>query len=91
VINLKIDDIKGKEVIDANGNRIGEVEDIDLDLRSRRVAGIVLREGGLTAKIGLGDKRTVPCGMVDKIGEKVLLKEKGKLSQHDLDIITGGE
>jgi sporulation protein YlmC with PRC-barrel domain len=88
---MKIDDIKGKEVIDGNGNKIGEVEDIDLDLRSRKVEGLVLREGGLTAKIGLGDKRTVPCSMIDKIGEKILLKGKGSLSQHDLDVITGGE
>jgi sporulation protein YlmC with PRC-barrel domain len=88
---MKIDDIKGKEVIDSQGNRIGEVEDIDLNLRSRTIEGLVLREGGLTAKIGLGDKRTIPCNMVDKIGEKVLLKTKGSLSQHDLDVITGGE
>jgi sporulation protein YlmC with PRC-barrel domain len=88
---VKINDIKGKEVIDNEGNRIGEVEDIDLDLRSRRIEGLVLREGGLTAKIGIGDKRTVPCNMIYKIGEKVLLKEKGSLSQQDLDVITGGE
>ncbi|MGZ7118036.1 MAG: PRC-barrel domain-containing protein, partial [Methanobacterium sp.] len=25
---MKIDDIKGKEVIDGNGNKVGEVEDI---------------------------------------------------------------
>lgn len=88
---MKLDDIKGKEVIDDKGNKIGEVEDIDLDLRSRRIDGLVLREGGLTAKIGLGDKRTIPCSMVDKIGEKVLLKRRESLSQHDLDVITGGE
>jgi sporulation protein YlmC with PRC-barrel domain len=88
---MKIDDIKGKEVIDGEGNRIGEVEDIDLDLRNRRIEGIVLREGGLTAKIGLGDKRIVPCNMIDRIGDKILLKKKEPLSQQDLDVITGGE
>lgn len=88
---MKIDDIKGKEVIDNKGNRIGEVEDIDLDLRRQRIEGLVLREGGLTAKIGLGDTRIIPCSMVKTIGEKVLLKEGKPLSQEDLDVITGGE
>lgn len=88
---MKIDEIKGKEVIDGDGNKVGEVEDIDIDLRSRRVEGVVLREGGFSAKLGLGDKRTVPCSMIDRIGDKVLLKRKKPLSQEDLDVITGGE
>ena len=73
---MKIDDIKGKEVVDNEGNRVGEVEDIDLDLKNQRIEGLVLRKGGLTAKIGLGDKRTIPCNMIDTIGDKVLLKMK---------------
>ncbi len=88
---MNMDEIKGKEVIDSDGNKIGEVKDIDLDFGSRRIEGIVLREGGLSAKIGLGDKKTIPCEMIDRIGDKVLLKRTGKLSQHDLDVITGGE
>lgn len=90
-INMKIDDIKGKEVIDSKGNKIGEVEDIDLDLRNRRIEGLVLREGGLAGKIGRGDTKLIPCNMVDTIGEKILLKEGKPLSIHDLDVITGGE
>lgn len=87
---MKIDDIKGKEVVDSEGNKIGEVEDIDLDLKSRRVEGLVLREGGISSKIGFGDKKTIPCDMVDKIGDKILLKGRG-LTQEELDVITGGE
>lgn len=88
---MKIDEIKGKEVIDGEGNKVGEVEDVDIDLRNRRIEGVILREGGLSAKLGLGDKRTVPCSMIDRIGDKVLLKRKKPLSQEDLDVITGGE
>lgn len=91
VIYMKIDDIKGKEVIDGAGNKIGEVEDLDLDLKNRSINGLVLREGGITAKIKSGDKRIIPCDMVDKIGDKVLLKKQGDLTQEDLDVITGGE
>ena len=90
VINVKVDDVKGKEVIDEKGNIVGEVEDIDLDFRNRRIEGLVLRESGLTGKIGRGETKVVPCNMIDAIGEKVLLKGK-PLTQEDLDIITGGE
>ena len=87
---MKIDEIKGKEVIDGKGNKIGEVEDIDLDLKNQRIEGLVLREGGITAKIKSGDTKTIPCNMIETIGDKVLLK-KEPLSQEELDIITGGE
>lgn len=87
---MKINEIKGKEVIDNNGNKIGEVSDIELDLRNRRIEGIVFREGSISSKVGMGKEQTIPCNMIDKIGDKVLLKRKG-LSQHELDVITGGE
>ena len=90
VINMKIDEIKGKEVIDEKGNVVGEVEDIDLDFRNRRIEGLVLREASITGKIGRGETKLIPCNMVDAIGEKVLLKGK-PLTQEDLDVITGGE
>ena len=85
---MKLDDIKGKEVIDDKGNSIGEVEDIDLNLRSRRIEGLVLREGGLTGKIGRGETRIIPCDMIDKIGDKILLKEGEYSSQQNLDVRT---
>jgi len=87
---MKIDEIKGKEIVDANGDKIGEVSDVELDLRNRRIEGIVCRGGGISSKVGMGEERLVPCSMVDTIGDKVLLKSKG-LSQEELDVITGGE
>ena len=90
MINVKIDDIKGKEVIDDKGNIVGEVEDIDLDFKNLRIEGLVLRESGLTGKIGRGETKVVPCSMIDAIGEKVLLKGK-PVTQEELDITTGEE
>lgn len=87
---MKIDDIKGKEVIDDKGNIVGEVEDIDLDFKNLRIEGLVLRESGLTGKIGRGETKIIPCSMVDAIGEKVLLKGK-PVTQEELDITTGEE
>ncbi len=87
---MRIDDIKGKEVVDDRGNRIGEVEDIDLDLRSRRIGGLVIREGGFTAKLRIGDTRVIPCSMIQTIGDKILLKEEKPLTQEELNT-TGRE
>lgn len=72
---MKIEEIKGKEIVDANGNRIGEVSDIELDLRNRKIEGIVCRGGGISSKVGMGKEQLVPCNMVDTIGDKVLLKK----------------
>lgn len=88
---MKINEIKGKDVIDSEGNKIGEVDDLELDLRNRKIEGIVLREGSISAKVGLGEQRTIPCSMVDKIGDKVLLRSGRGRSLQDLDVITGGE
>ncbi len=71
---MKINEIKGKDVIDTQGNKIGEVEDLELDLRNRKIEAIILREGNLSAKVGVGEERTIPCSMVDKIGDKILLR-----------------
>ena len=87
---MKIDDIKGKEVIDGKGNKIGEVEDLDIDLKNQRIDGLVLREGGISARIRSSDTRKIPCSMIQTIGDKVLLK-KESISQENLDVITGGE
>jgi len=88
---MKIDEIKGKDVINAEGNKIGEVDDLELDLMNRRIEGIILREGNISAKVGLGEEKTIPCSMVDKIGDKVLLRRGSGRSLNDLDVITGGE
>jgi len=88
---MKIDEIKGKDVIDAEGNKIGVVDDLELDLGNRRIEGIILREGGISAKVGMGEEKTIPCSMVDKIGDKILLRRGSAGSLHDLDVITGGE
>jgi sporulation protein YlmC with PRC-barrel domain len=43
-------------------------------LKTNRVESVILREGGVSAKVGLGEKRVVDFNMVDTIGDKVLLK-----------------
>ena len=71
---MKIDDeLKGKEVVDNDGNKVGEISDVEWDPRANKVESIVVTEGG-AAKIGLGEKRIISYEDVDSIGEKVLLR-----------------
>jgi sporulation protein YlmC with PRC-barrel domain len=72
---MKIEDESlGKEVIDASGDQIGVVKDVEWSFKSKKVECIELEEAGISAKIGLGEKKIVPMDMVDEIGDKILIK-----------------
>jgi sporulation protein YlmC with PRC-barrel domain len=74
---MKIErELVGKEVIDASGDQVGIVKDVEWNFKSKRVESIELEEAGISAKIGLGEKKIVPINMVDEIGDKVLIKGK---------------
>ncbi len=49
---------------------------MEWDPRSNRIESIILREGGVSAKVGLGEKRIVSIDMIQSIGDNVLLKTK---------------
>ena len=74
---MKIDELKGKEVVDDRGNKIGEVSDVEWNPNSNMVESIIVTEGGASAKVGMGKKREISYNMVKTIGEKVLLKTRG--------------
>lgn len=67
------DELKGKEVIDTNGDKIGEVSDVDWNPEMNMVESILVSEG-TAAKIGMGEKKVIAFEDIDTIGEKVLLK-----------------
>jgi sporulation protein YlmC with PRC-barrel domain len=72
---MKIDsELVGKEVLDTSRYQIGVVKDVKGDFDSKRVESIELDEGGISSKIGLGDKKILPIEMVNEIGDKVLIK-----------------
>lgn len=70
------DDLIGKEVIDASGDKVGTVKEVEWDFQSKKVESIELEEAGISSKIGLGDKRVVPINEVKEIGDKVLIKSR---------------
>jgi len=65
----------GKEVIDASGNHMGVVKDVEWDLSSKKVIALELQEAGITAKIGLGDNKIIPIDIVKEVGDTVLIKD----------------
>lgn len=69
-----MNDMIGKEVIDESGDQVGIVKDVEWNPQSKTVEYILLAEGGISAKLGLGDKKLVPIDMVENIGEKVMIK-----------------
>ena len=70
------DELIGKVVIDESGDQIGIVNDLEWDFETNTVKSINLKEAGISAKIGLGDKKIVPYEKIEAIGDTVLIKGK---------------
>lgn len=74
---MKIDDdLLGKEVIDASGDKIGIVKEVEWDFNSKKVEALELEDEGISSKIGLGEKKIVPINDVKEIGDRVLIKTR---------------
>ncbi len=72
-----IDELKGKEVIDDKGDKVGIVSDTEWNPETNKIESIIVTEGvGPSAKIGRGEKRIILYEKVHSIGEKILLKEQ---------------
>lgn len=69
-----VEAVIGKEVIDESGDQVGIVEDINWNFEDNRIESIILKEAGISAKIGLGDEKIVSYEMIKTIGDKVLIK-----------------
>ena len=50
------DELKGKEVIDENGDKVGEVSDVEWNPQMNMVESLLVSEGA-AAKIGVGEKK----------------------------------
>jgi len=60
-------ELLGKQVMDKNGNDVGKVVDIDIDLSQWTVNYIRLR-------IGMIKKLPIGIDIIDKVGDKIILK-----------------
>ncbi len=71
-INIK--ELEGKDIIDADGEKVGKVDSLQVDITDNRVVGIMAKEDDLSAKLGLGESRVIPIDSVQALGENVVLK-----------------
>lgn len=67
-----IGEIKGKEVLDSNGNLIGTVDDFEWDENNFKIKNFVILEKGVGSKLGMGKDLFLPVENIKTIGEKVL-------------------
>ena len=77
------DDVRGLSVLDPNGHRIGDVDEIVVDEEERRARLLVVTSGGI---LGLGqEKRLVPVEAVGRVGDVV------RLNYTHEDVLDGTE
>ncbi len=67
-------DLSGKDIVDSNGDTIGVVDDLEIDVTNKMVTGIIAKEGTISGKLGMGEERVISMDMVDAIGDKVILR-----------------
>ena len=67
-------DLSGKDIVDANGDKVGVVDDVEIDVMNKMVTGLVAKEGSISSKLGMGEERMISMDMVDTIGDKIILK-----------------
>ncbi len=71
-------DLSGKDIVDAKGDKVGVVDDVEIDVMNKSVTGLVAKEGSISSKLGMGEERMISMDMVDTIGDKIILKRVGK-------------
>ncbi len=70
------DDLRGKAVYDAQGQRIGGVEDLYIDRKEREVRFLEVGAGGF---LGIGEKRfLVPVEAVTQVAQRWVTIEPGR-------------
>lgn len=67
--------LKGKEVISvADGKRLGQITDAEIDIDARRITAIILpQEGGRSLFFEQAEEWYIPWEMIERIGEDVVL------------------
>jgi len=71
---MKIKELIGKEVIDAEAKVLGVVKDVEVDVKKWMINSIVVKTGFVRKSVILTDD-------IDKVGDKVVLKVTGNKIQ----------
>lgn len=72
-----VEEIVGKEVLDSSAVIIGKVRDVEMNIETNEIQAFIVSKGGISEGLGLSKGETiVPCDMVSKVGDKILLKSR---------------
>ena len=75
-----IEDIIGKEVINAEAIVIGKIDDIEVDFEEQSLEAIIIKKGGFAKKIAASNSEDViPFDMIKALGDKVIIKDVDEL------------
>lgn len=67
------DDVRGRTVIDRNGDEVGEIDDLLIDPEERRVRFLQVGSGGF---LGIGEnKQLIPVDAVIRVGDSVHIEK----------------
>ncbi|MCZ8511243.1 YlmC/YmxH family sporulation protein [Paenibacillus filicis] len=89
---MKISDFQTKDVINiVDGKRLGQVSDLELDLRNGRIDAIVVPSSGrFFGWFGNGTDVVIPWKNIVKIGMDVVLVKLEDLRSYRQDEVRGG-
>lgn len=89
VLAVPADDVRGLPVLDSDGHRVGDVDEIVVDEEDRRARLLVVASGGL---LGFGETRSmVPVELVEHVGDNIRLSHTAQDvpdgAQYDPDLV----
>jgi sporulation protein YlmC with PRC-barrel domain len=77
-------DVRGNEVYDPKGQRIGNVDDLYIDEEKRGVRFLEVVDGGFLGILGIGEKRfLVPVEAVTEVARGMVTVEPGRTEKVD--------
>lgn len=87
------DDVRGREVVDRNGDEVGTVDDLVIDPEEKKVRFLQVGSGGF---LGLGErKQLIPVDAIVRIDEKVhIAQDRGHVAgapAYDPDLVPARE
>ena len=79
-----VQEIVGKEVLDSSAVVIGKVKDVEVNFMTNEIEAFIVGKGGISEGLGLSKGETiVPYDMVNKIGDKILLKSRDEGTSYE--------
>lgn len=71
-----VKDLIGKEVLDADVNNMGVVDDVEIDKETSTVLSLVIKKKGISNAIRASkNEDIIPFDLVKTVGDKIILKD----------------